>query len=170
MSKQKEWDYEVGLEALDTQLAGSGVRSAFEQLASALRQNLSQEHLFGSSTSAQVEERMQIVSTLNQLAFEHLGISFNALCLVEIQRTRAVPELGMDHQQGLAQLQVALPRDTSKVFEDYWDLEHRWWVNFTKEMLYGQTVDRRHERAELVFALNRMALAYAGRSFNDLCV
>lgn len=165
----KRWEYETGLQALDAQLVDAAARQSFEELASVLRQHLQREQLYGQLPPEALAERRQSVLALNQLARAHLSTSFNALCLVDTEEPWPARLKSMNYEQGLAQLQAALSPDDSAAIADYWDMEHRLWVNLTRDLVVGPSPSLHRERAELIMGLNQLAIAHTGRSFNELC-
>lgn len=72
----------------------------------------------------------------------------------------------MNYKLGLSVLSVSLPVHAR---EEYLVVESRLMENVDREELYGSTETIRAERAQIVNALNRIALAHLGASFNDLC-
>ena len=48
-------------------------------------------------------------------------------------------------------------------------LENRFWENDGKAKLFGENEASRTERAQIVYALNELALEHCGVSFNELC-
>jgi hypothetical protein len=71
-------DYERGLQALATQLEGTRDHEDFVTLEARLRENLREERLYGSSERVR-SDRARIVDSLNRLALNTLGVSFNDL-------------------------------------------------------------------------------------------
>jgi hypothetical protein len=71
-------DYERGLQALSTQLEGTRDQEDFVTLEARLRENLREERLYGSSERVR-SDRARIVDSLNRLALNTLGVSFNDL-------------------------------------------------------------------------------------------
>jgi len=72
----------------------------------------------------------------------------------------------MDHELGLRTLKARLPADARDEFNVQ---EARLLENVRRERLYGSTETTRAERAAIVDALNQLARAHLGTSFNDLC-
>jgi hypothetical protein len=73
-------DYEKGLDALEAQLEQTNRYLEFTALEGRLRENLQDEHLYGTSETSR-SERARIITSLNRLALEVLGLSFNDLSL-----------------------------------------------------------------------------------------
>jgi hypothetical protein len=71
-------DYERGLQVLATQLEGTRDHKDFVTLEARLRENLREERLYGSSEQIR-SDRARIVDSLNRLALDALGVSFNDL-------------------------------------------------------------------------------------------
>jgi hypothetical protein len=77
----RDFNYELGLAALGKLLAQADVetRLSFAVLESRLRDNLSDERLYGGNETIRAD-RARIVHELNRLALAHTGRSFNELC------------------------------------------------------------------------------------------
>ena len=73
-------DYEHGLSALKRMAKGTAWYQDFAVHEAALRENLRDERRYGPSEQTR-RDRTRIVDQLNALALQHLGISFNDLCL-----------------------------------------------------------------------------------------
>jgi CheY-like chemotaxis protein len=80
-------DYERGLDALKAQLEQTNRYVEFTTLEARLRENLRGEHLYGTDETSR-SERARIINSLNQLALEVLGLSFNDLALGRISPAR----------------------------------------------------------------------------------
>lgn len=72
-------DYELGLKTLKERVKDARWRSEFLLLEARLRENLAQMRRYG-DTETRRADRAQIVDALNDLACEHLSVSFNDLC------------------------------------------------------------------------------------------
>jgi hypothetical protein len=73
-------DHERGLDALRAQLEQTNRYLEFATLEARLRENLSDERLYGTNETSR-SERARIINSLNRLALEVLGLSFNDLAL-----------------------------------------------------------------------------------------
>jgi len=74
----------------------------------------------------------------------------------------------MDYERGLTALKtLAQGRDW---LQDFTLFEARLRENLTKERRFGSSESLRSDRAQIVDALNALALAKVGQSFNDLCL
>lgn len=74
----------------------------------------------------------------------------------------------MDYERGLNALKVlAQGHDW---LQDFTLFEARLRENLTKERRFGSSESLRSDRAQIVDALNALALAKVGQSFNDLCL
>jgi hypothetical protein len=73
-------NYERGLDAFKQLAQGTEWYQDFAVYEAPLRENLRDERLYGPSEQTR-RDRTRIVDQLNALALEHLGISFNDLCL-----------------------------------------------------------------------------------------
>jgi hypothetical protein len=78
--KGKDMDYELGLDALKRLAEGTDWYQDFTVHEAPLRENLRDERRYGPSEQTR-RDRTRIVDQLNALALEHLGISFNDLCM-----------------------------------------------------------------------------------------
>ena len=76
----KNMDYKRGLDAFKQLSEGAEWYQDFTVHEAALRDNLRDERRYGPSEQTR-RDRTRIVDQLNALALEHLGISFNDLCL-----------------------------------------------------------------------------------------
>jgi hypothetical protein len=72
----------------------------------------------------------------------------------------------MDYERGLTELKDHLQGDARREFNVH---EARLRENLDRERRYGSTETTRAERAAILDALNRLALAHLNVSFNDLC-
>jgi hypothetical protein len=72
----------------------------------------------------------------------------------------------MDYELGLRTLKARLVGDALGEFNVY---EARLLENLRREQMFGSTETTRAERAAVVDALNRLAQAHLGTSFNALC-
>lgn len=78
--KGNDMDYERGLDALKQLAAVADWHQDFTVHEAALLENLRDERRYGPSEQTR-RDRTRIVEQLNALALEHLGISFNDLCM-----------------------------------------------------------------------------------------
>jgi len=76
----KDMNYERGLDALKRLAEGTDWHQDFTVHEAPLRENLRDERRYGPSEQTR-RDRTRIVDQLNALALEHLGISFNDLCM-----------------------------------------------------------------------------------------
>jgi hypothetical protein len=83
-------DYERGLDLLRAQLEQTNRYVEFTTLEARLRENLKDEHLFGSNETTRAE-RARIVKSLNKLALEVLKLSFNDLALGRVSTAGRTP-------------------------------------------------------------------------------
>ena len=72
----------------------------------------------------------------------------------------------MDYELGLRTLKARLPQDKLDEFDVH---ESKLRDNLDRERLFGGTETTRADRAAILYALNQMAEAHLGISFNDLC-
>jgi hypothetical protein len=94
-------DYEKGLEQLKRFARSTGWYQEALVYEARLRENLQDERRYGTSEQARAT-RAQIVDQLNRLASEHLGMSFNDLCLGRVQQQSHTPASQPEHHsQGL---------------------------------------------------------------------
>jgi hypothetical protein len=100
-------DYERGLDLLKAQLEQTNRYIEFTTLEARMRENMQDEHMFGSSETTRTE-RARIVSSLNKLAIDVLQSSFNDLALGKtITNGATTTDLSM-----VKQLDVTLSPDT----------------------------------------------------------
>jgi hypothetical protein len=91
-------DHEQGLTHLKQLAMGKSWNNEFLLFEAQLRENLEQQRRYGDEDSNRVQ-RAKIMDRLNQLAFSHLGISFNDLCKdTTATAQKSVPS--SDHSQG----------------------------------------------------------------------
>jgi hypothetical protein len=83
-------DYDRGLEHLRAQLEQTNRYEEFTTLEARLRENLHDEHLFGTNESSRTD-RARVVTSLNKLTTETLGLSFNELALGQIPTAGRTP-------------------------------------------------------------------------------
>jgi hypothetical protein len=76
----KDMDFERGLDAFKRLAEGTAWYQDFTVHEASLRENLRDERRYGPSEQTR-RDRTRIVDRLNTLAIEHLGISFNDLCM-----------------------------------------------------------------------------------------
>lgn len=78
-------EYRHGLRQLKAflQLRAPGILVELATLEDRLENNLRAERLFGSSEDVR-NERSQVIYALNTLAYQHTGLTFNALCEVDV--------------------------------------------------------------------------------------
>jgi hypothetical protein len=88
-------DYERGLDALEAQLEQTSRYLEFETLEARLRENMRDERLYGTDQTIR-SDRARIINSLNRLALEVLGSSFNDLALGR------VPEAGQISSRALS--------------------------------------------------------------------
>jgi hypothetical protein len=80
------------------------------------------------------------------------------------------PSSALDYEAGLHRLRDRLTEDAPALLPEFYALEARLLGNLRDERLYGSTETRRAERAQVMHALNDLAVrARLGPSFNDLC-
>jgi hypothetical protein len=79
------------------------------------------------------------------------------------------PAFGPDYQAGLRRLRESLTGRAPDRLSEFFTLEARLLDNLRSEQLYGSTETTRAERATILYALNQLAHAQSGISFNDLC-
>lgn len=72
----------------------------------------------------------------------------------------------MDYELGLRTLKARLPGDALDEFNTH---EARLLDNLRRERLFGGTETTRADRAAILYALNQLAQAHLGTSFNALC-
>ncbi len=88
----------------------------------------------------------------------------------------AVPAVGagqtgrMDYPRGFQRLQEYLAQTAPARMAELATLEERFQKNERAERLYGGSENTRHERSQIIHALNVLALETLGISFNDLCM
>lgn len=87
----------------------------------------------------------------------------------EPTRTSRPPRQGFRHERGLAALGELLAQDDTQVQLAFAVLESRLLDNLRDEGRCGINDIIRSERARVMEELNRLALSYLGRSFNELC-
>lgn len=80
MTQKTRLDYERGLEAFKRLAEGTDWYQDFTVYEAPLRENLRDERQYGPSEQSR-RDRTRLTDQLNGLALEHLGISFNDLCL-----------------------------------------------------------------------------------------
>jgi hypothetical protein len=80
----------------------------------------------------------------------------------------AVDNIFRSYESGLKQLLTQLERDHPRYPEGL-VLQSRLWENMFQMRQYGDTEARRAARAQVLDALNRLAMETLGYSFNDLC-
>ncbi|NNJ10295.1 CHAT domain-containing protein [Chloroflexales bacterium ZM16-3] len=73
---------------------------------------------------------------------------------------------GLDYERGLHDLKRRLSAES---MAEYLTLEARLRENIRRERLFGGTESIRSERAEIIFALNELALSCCHISFNEMC-
>jgi hypothetical protein len=73
-------DYELGLDVLKQYAEGADWSEEYDLYEARLRENLRDERRYGSTQQSR-RDRARIVEDLNILARDHLGISFNDLCM-----------------------------------------------------------------------------------------
>jgi hypothetical protein len=83
-------DYNRGLELLRAQLEQTNRYEEFTILEARLRENLQDEHLFGTNETSRTD-RARVVASLNKLTTESLGLSFNELALGQISAAGRTP-------------------------------------------------------------------------------
>ena len=83
-------DYERGLDLLRAQLEQTNRYVEFTTLEARLRENLKDEHLFGSNETTRAE-RARIIKSLNKLALDVLKLSFNDLALGRVSVAGRTP-------------------------------------------------------------------------------
>lgn len=101
MYRTPEMNFKLGLEILRDLAQYTQWYADFIVYEAALYENISSESRFGPDEQTR-RERSRIVDQLNKLALEHLGVSFNDMCLGK--RTSGRREL---IQEGQAQLKAA---------------------------------------------------------------
>jgi hypothetical protein len=163
MTKQKLWQYETGLGALAAQLGDPSARASFDSLATALRDNQREQSTFG-STPALRAAHAEIIRRLNQFTLDTLGLSFNSLCVVETGEQAQ----HIAYDLGFAKLRSRLPAGDRAILLDFLDLEYRVWANITDQVRFGANDRTRRELADLLAALDQLALTYAKRPFAEL--
>ncbi|MBK9091831.1 MAG: CHAT domain-containing protein [Anaerolineae bacterium] len=75
----------------------------------------------------------------------------------------------MDYKLGFQTLKTALVSANPQHLAELATLMDRFDKNERAERLFGSSENTRNERAQIVFALNELALQHCGVSFNDLC-
>jgi hypothetical protein len=94
-------DYEKGLEQLKRLAKGTDWYQDMLIYEARLRENLQEEGRYGTTQQIRAT-RAQIVDQLNRLAGEHLGMSFNELCLGQAQQQSGTTSSQSEyHPQGL---------------------------------------------------------------------
>jgi hypothetical protein len=95
-------DYEQGLDALGAQLEQTNRYIEFTTLEARLRENLHDERTYGPNETSR-SERARIITSLNRLALEVLGLSFNDLALGRVPSVGQVSahDLALVHQLGV---------------------------------------------------------------------
>jgi hypothetical protein len=91
----KDMDYERGLAALKQLAEGTDWYQDFTVHEAPLRENLRDERRYGPSEQTR-RDRTRIVDQLNALALEHVGISFNDLCMGKQPPPRSSTEVKGD--------------------------------------------------------------------------
>lgn len=76
----------------------------------------------------------------------------------------------MDHKRGFQALKECLERTGAEIQSELATLEQRFLKNEWAERTFGGSENTRNERAQIVFALNQLALKHCRISFNDLCL
>ncbi len=75
----------------------------------------------------------------------------------------------MDYKRGLAQLEKYLKQQDSDDLPALYALTERFDKNERAERIFGSSENTRNEHAQIIYALNGLALEYCEISFNDLC-
>ncbi len=75
----------------------------------------------------------------------------------------------MDYKQGLTLLKERMKSLGDEKFAEFATLEERLLNNQRDERVFGSNETIRSSRAQIIYALNEMALKHYGTSFNDLC-
>lgn len=102
-------DYDKGLEQLKRLANGTSWYQEALVYEARLRENLQDERRYGTSEQVRAT-RAQIVGQLNRLVGEHLGISFNELCLGQAQQQSPTTSFLDEHRS---------PRLRSKIYISY---------------------------------------------------
>jgi len=77
--------------------------------------------------------------------------------------------LKLDFERGLKELKRHLQDRDIDIYLRFTTLESRLLKNMQEERDFGPDSSLRSDRARIIQELNRLALTYVGRSFNDLC-
>jgi hypothetical protein len=163
MVLQKVWSYDTGLATLDTAIVDPHARIALESLVTALRARLQEERRFESTPTIRMA-LAALVRHLNRFALDHLGRSFNELCVIETDQKVQSPSYDL----AFTQLRSLLPTDDRIVLLDVLDLEYRLWITITDDFRYGSIERTRRERAEVLAALDRVAQTYGRQRFTEM--
>lgn len=75
----------------------------------------------------------------------------------------------MDYRQGFARLKICLAKRASDSLPAFHTMEERFVKNEENERIFGSSENTRHERSQVIYALNDLAMKHCGRSFNELC-
>lgn len=75
----------------------------------------------------------------------------------------------MNYHTGFTRLKECLARSAPEMLSVLATLEDRYRKNERAERIFGDAPATRHEHAQIIYALNELALAHCGVSFNDLC-
>lgn len=92
-----------------------------------------------------------------------------APALAATSSPRPAAASGFGHERGLDALKALLAQADVETRAALATLDQRLRDNLRDERLYGTNETIRADRARIVSELNRVALTYAGRSFNELC-
>ena len=76
----------------------------------------------------------------------------------------------MDYRRGLQALRECLKEAGAQRLSELATLENRWQENQSAEQIFGSSENTRNEHAQIIFALNKLALEHCGVSFNELCM
>ena len=113
-------DYERGLAAFKQLAESTNWYQDFTVHEAALRENLRDERRYGPAEQSR-RDRARLVDQLNALALEHLGISFNDLCLGVLPSPRAQPQTpAAERGQRCADLAEHI-RETLELIKQYED-------------------------------------------------